>query len=144
MDSSGLLWDVEMYCELVGFFALDASEQRQLIPNETEPKYASFMGGDGDCSRPLQVLFGNLYDLSSRISNHLDEPGYDCFITEDLCYELAEALVKVDENYEAGMFELASLDWEIWNQLRRSARKVWDALDESRRLPLDDWWQYYG
>ena len=144
MDSSKLTWDVEMYCELVGFFALDCDEQRELIPNETEPKYASFMGGDGDCSRPLQVLYGNLYDASAMVANHLDEPGYDYFINEDLCYELAEALVKVDENYNVGMFELSSLDWEIWNQLRRVARKVWNALDESHRLLLDDWRQYYG
>ena len=137
-------WSVKFYCELVGFFALDAEQQRHLIPNETEPKYASFKGGDGLCSRPLEVLLGNLYDASGSIQTHLDEPGYDSFINEDLLFKLSEVLVKFDERHEEGTYELSALDWRIWDELRQTARNIWNNLDENHRLPMDNWWHYYG
>ena len=136
---------VEVYCDLVGFFAMDAEEQREVLPGHCAPIYAAFNDGDGSFTRPLNVVFHSLRDATSYVFTHHGEPHYE-FVSESLNDALLE---KIGAIYDAqwqveNFFDTARLNEPLWNALRDAARGVWNTLDDTHRLPFGHWRDYAG
>lgn len=136
---------IETYCELAGFFALNADEQRARIPSFCKPTYASFNEGDGTFTRPLDIVFHNLLDAAVHIAIHHGEREYS-FIEENLNNALLDAVRAIYEAQwqDADFFDTKNLDSPLWNVLRIASRAVWNALDEAYHLPFGNWRDYAG
>lgn len=136
---------VEIYCCLAGFFALTSHEQRALVPAVTAPVYASFKGGDDSHTRPLEILLGALDDAQSYVATHHGESDYS-FVPKNLHDALSHAVRGIDSKWyhDGDFFDTAMLDAPEWDALRIAARDVWNALDETHRLPFGDWRDYAG